>query len=185
METMERNALLLKLIDKIVEIDGNTNEAYLQKYVYILQELMEVPLNFEYILYLNSPYSFYLPESLTSMQADELLSIEINRCTRPSYVSTEWGKRFQTRYPTTMSKYASEIDFVVQYLCSHKIRLLGHVATTLFLERFKRNFSGPSDKLSLELNKLMRATWNEPDEQARERFAYISSEWTGEPYSFA
>ena len=95
------------------------------------------------------------------------------------------GKSFQTRFPITLKKYQRAIDFIVDYLGSKQIRVLGQWATTLFIERFKDKFSDSSDNMSLELDKLKQAIWVQPDEMVIEQFADISSKWSGETPSFA
>ena len=185
MELMKQTALLLNLIDRLSENEGNTSEVHLQKHVYFLQELLEVPLNFEFIMYKNSPYSFDFRDNLTSLRADWLLTFEINRFHRPCFVTTELGKSFQTRFPITLKNYQRAIDFIVDYLGSKQIRVLGQWATTLFIERFKDKFSDSSDNMSLELDKLKQAIWVQPDEMVIEQFADISSKWSGETPSFA
>ena len=185
MELMKQTAILLNLIDSLSENEGNTSEVHLQKLVYFLQELLEVPLNFEFIMYKNSPYSFDLRDNLTSFRADWLLTFEINGFHRPCFVTTELGKSFQTRFPLTLNKYQREIYFIVNHLGSKKIQVLGQWATTLFIERFKDRFSDSTENLSLELDKIKQAIWVQPDEMVVEQFADISSKWSGETHSFA
>jgi uncharacterized protein YwgA len=70
---MQRDAVLLSLMNEMRAKGSWCGETHIQKSVYFLQELLEVPMNLEFILYKHGPYSFDLADAVTAMRADSLL----------------------------------------------------------------------------------------------------------------
>ena len=73
MDRFDRAAVLTELADRLRANGSWTGETHLQKATYVLQELLMVPLNFEFVFYKHGPFSFDLREELTSMRADGFL----------------------------------------------------------------------------------------------------------------
>lgn len=76
MKKLQRDAILLSLINEMKAKGSWCGETHIQKATYFLQELLGVPLNFEFILYKHGPYSFDLGDEVTAMRADSLLEYQ-------------------------------------------------------------------------------------------------------------
>lgn len=60
MERLNRAAVLLNLVETLRSKGSWASETHFQKAAYFLQELLRVPLEFEFILYKHGPFSFGL-----------------------------------------------------------------------------------------------------------------------------
>ena len=80
MEQTEQTAIVLGLVDALRSRHSWCGETHIQKCVYLVQEALQVPTEFEFVLYKYGPYSFDLHDLLGEMRADLL----IDRETRPA-----------------------------------------------------------------------------------------------------
>lgn len=78
MNRMKRSALLTKLVQRLRDEGSWGGETHVQKVTYFLQELMEVPLDFDFILYKHGPYSFDLHDEIAALRGDGLLTFELH-----------------------------------------------------------------------------------------------------------
>jgi uncharacterized protein YwgA len=102
-----------------------------QKSVFFLQNLLNVPLEFDFQLYIYGPFSFELQRHLSSMMADDMIAV------RP----VEYGSTFQTgEQAPYLKKYAADtitshrtaVEFVVNHLSGRGVKQLERVATALY-----------------------------------------------------
>ena len=171
MYSREQTALILSLIDSLSVDESRTSETHIQNYIYFTQEMLEVPMDFEFVLYKNSPYSFDLSEKLTSLRADRLLAIELNN-SYPCFVITDLGKKYIGRFPKTLAPHKKQIGFIVKNLGAKDIRELGQLATALLIDRTEKN------RIE-DLNKLKEAISNKPDERVGKSLEFIRNTWLG------
>src|SRR5438093_5216592 len=95
MERLERDAILLSLLDSLKANGSWCGETHIQKATYFLQELVKVPLEFSFILYKHGPFSFDLSDELTAMRADSLLKIQPQGQYGPSLSLTEGSEQLK------------------------------------------------------------------------------------------
>jgi hypothetical protein len=109
-------------------------ETHIQKATFLLQELLGVEADFEFILYRHGPFSFELRDELSSMQADELLELTV-RCEGygPTYVPTSFSQTYLERFPKTTARYLRQIEFVSDELGEKGVAELEKLATALFV----------------------------------------------------
>jgi hypothetical protein len=101
-----------------------------------LQELLQVPTGFKFILYKFGPYSFDLSEELTALRADDLLAFLVRHPNYgPALVPTKTWQTFRGSYPITLAKYLDQVDFVVRTLGPKGVAELERVATALYVTR--------------------------------------------------
>ena len=77
MKQMQKNAVILSLINRLKEKGSWCGGTNIQKASYFLQEMLGVELGFDFILYKYGPYSFELTDELTAMRANSFLHLEI------------------------------------------------------------------------------------------------------------
>ena len=133
MDRLRRAALLLRLIERLRQRGSWCGETHLQKATLFLQDLMQVPLGFEFILYKHGPFSFDLRDELTALRADELVRLEPQRPYGPRIATTDRSAYIQGIYSKTLKKHDQGISFVAEKLGSKGVADLERLATALFV----------------------------------------------------
>jgi hypothetical protein len=108
-------------------------ETHVQKSTLFLQDLMRVPLGFDFILYKHGPFSFDLRDELTSLRADELTKLEPQWSYGPRIATTERSKYIQGLYSKTLERYDSAISFVTDKLAGKGVNDLERLATGFYV----------------------------------------------------
>ncbi len=135
MDKVQRDAVLISLIDGLRAKGSWCGETHVQKAVYVLKELAGLDLEFDFILYKHGPYSFELTEQLTSLRADGLLK-QIPQCPYgPMLVTTEDGQRCKERHSRTLAEHAKAVKFVVSLVGPKGVTDLECLATALYVTR--------------------------------------------------
>lgn len=133
MDRLQRAALITRLLQKLREKGSWCGEMHAQKTAFFLQELLEVPLEFDFILYKYGPFSFDLRDELTSMMADGLIRLNPQWPYGPHIIPTNLAERIQDAYGKTLKKHTDKIAFVADKLGPKDIRELERLATALYL----------------------------------------------------
>ncbi|MEW6046683.1 MAG: hypothetical protein AB1609_09415 [Bacillota bacterium] len=135
MERFERYAVLLKLVREMNKAGSWTGETHIQKSTYFLQEILRVPLGYEFILYKHGPFSFGLRQDLIAMRADEFLALRVKRAEYgPSYVPGNRASILGGPEEGTESQRRS-IAFVASRIATRPVAELERLATALFVSR--------------------------------------------------
>ncbi len=124
---------MLSLMNEMRAKGSWCGETHIQKSVYLLQELLDVPMNLEFILYKHGPYSFDLADAVTAMRADNLLEYKLRRPYGPSLIPTKTGQNFLNQYPKTQEKYAERAQFVAEKIGKIGVAELERLATALYV----------------------------------------------------
>jgi hypothetical protein len=135
MERLQKAAVLTRLLDTLRDQGSWGGETHIQKAAFFLQELLEVPLGFEFVLYRYGPFSFDLRDELTGLRADDLLALEIRAPYGPRLLTTAQGKTWQDRYPKTLARHGEAIEFVSRTLGDEDVAGLEKLATSLYVTR--------------------------------------------------
>jgi len=69
----QKSAIILDLATELLKRGSWCGETHLQKATFLLQELLETPTGFQFILYKHGPFSFELRDSLVELAADGLM----------------------------------------------------------------------------------------------------------------
>lgn len=149
MDRLRRAAILMRLIGDLRERGSWCGETHLQKAAFFLQELMEIPLEFDFILYKHGPFSFDLRDELTSLRADELIVLVPHRRYGPRISPTDRSEYIQRLFSKTLEKYGPRISFVAQKLGPNDVTDLEGLGTALFIT--KRMEAGASADERAEL----------------------------------
>ncbi len=135
MDRLRKAAVITRLAQSLRERGSWCGETHIQKTTYFLQELLGVPLEFQFILYKHGPFSFDLRDELSALQADELLRPEPHPPYGPKIVTTERAEYIQGLYPKTLAKYQEKIDLVTDRLGPADVATLERLATGLYVTR--------------------------------------------------
>lgn len=136
MKRLQRDAVILSLIENLRAKGSWCGETHIQKATYFIQELLGVPLEFEFILYKHGPYSFDLSDELTAMRADSLLKLQPQLPPYgPSFIQTNGSKLIKKRFPRTLKKYSPMVKFVADKIGDKGVAELERLATALYVTR--------------------------------------------------
>ena len=72
---LQRSAIVATLVKECRARDALCGETMVQKSVFFLQELLNVPLAFDFQLYIYGPFSFELQRHVSSMMADDMITV--------------------------------------------------------------------------------------------------------------
>jgi len=148
MTRLQKTAVLTKLVERLRERGSWSGETHIQKAVYFLQELLKVPLEFNFILYKHGPFSFDLREELGAAYADGLLKLKAQPLPYgPSIVSTPETGDLQSRFSKTLRIYERQIDFVADRLGVKKVSELEGLATALYIKFNGAEAGDPAQEL--------------------------------------
>jgi hypothetical protein len=136
MERLARSAVLLTLLEELHAHGSWCGETHVQKSVYFVQELLNVPLDFDFIFYKYGPFSFELSDELTALQGDGLLRVVI-RDPRygPSLLLGAASPPFLERFPRTRARYGPAVRFVTERLANKNVTELEKLATALYVRK--------------------------------------------------
>ena len=126
----DRRALICHLVRTMRDEQSWTGETQIQKSVMFLQELLDVPLGYDFVLYLHGPFSFDLRSELTLMRIRLYLDVEPRANYGPSFTLGQRGKRIKPIPP----EHQCAIDFVAQQVSGNNVRSLERISTAFFLQ---------------------------------------------------
>ena len=162
----QKSAVILDLAGKLLHGGSLCGETHLQKAAYLLQQLLRIDTEFEFILYKHGPFSFELRDALAEMTADGLLE---NVVRQPGYgptvVLTSDGKEFLERFPKTLRRYERQVDFVAERLGDKGVSELERLVTAVYL-----NARHPDDSLEERADALVQIKPHISMYEAREAF---------------
>lgn len=133
MERLQRDSVLLALNEELRKAGSWAGETHMQKAVFFLQELMHVPLGFDFILYKHGPFSFDLRDELTSMRAQGFLHLDPQYPYGPTLVAGEKSELLKNVYQQVLEEYRPPIRFVAQKLGAKTVSGLERTATALYV----------------------------------------------------
>ena len=154
MDRIRRAALTITLADRLLEEGSWCGETHIQKAAYFLQDLLDVPMGFEFVLYRHGPFSFDLRDELTALRADRLMALELRGSCGPHFVTTESGQRIQRAFPKTVGQYRNAIEFVAGTLGERNHAELERLATALFITLGPNGWSMSTGQRAVRLNEL-------------------------------
>jgi hypothetical protein len=153
MDRLIRAAVLTRLIQELRDSGSWCGETHVQKAAFFLQDLMQVPLGLDFILYKHGPFSFDLRDELTGLRADGLMSLEPQWPYGPRIAPTEGSGYIQRVFSKTLEKYRGSISFVAEKLGGKDVSELERLATALYVT--ERSEAGASvHRRAEELAKL-------------------------------
>jgi uncharacterized protein YwgA len=144
----------LSLIENIESEGSWCGETHIQKACYLLEELFENPLGFEFILYKHGPYSFDLSDELTAMRADNVIELRTKvQFYGPSLLPAGNSQLIKNMYTKTMGKFEPLVKFVAKKVGSAGVSDLERLSTALYVTS-KENTDGSIEARSRLIHKL-------------------------------
>lgn len=154
MNRSQRMAVITKLTAQLREEGSWCGETHVQKVIFVAQELLGVPLGFEFILYKHGPFSFDLHDELSSLCADNLLRYQAQSPPYgPKIETLPQAMKLQERFPKTLGRYAAQIDFVCERFADKGVGELERLATALWVTKREKT-DGSIGQRAKKLNAL-------------------------------
>lgn len=144
-------AIIATVIDRIAATGRFCGETLIQKSVFFLEKLFDVPMSAKYQLYYYGPFSFDLREQLQGMQADDIVKVKPHQY-GATYAVSERFALIQRQFPKTIAKHEHAIDFVVRELARRGVEELEPLATALYLTRERAGAA--VEERARELNRI-------------------------------
>jgi len=136
MNRLQKGALLAELADQLRQQGSWCGETHLQKATYFLQELLNVPTGFDFILYKHGPFSFDLRDELTSLRADGLLELRVQPAPYgPSLLPSSRSIEYRSRFQVTIGNYSGAVAFIARVLGKKGVADLESLGTALLVTR--------------------------------------------------
>jgi hypothetical protein len=133
---LAQDAVLISLTRRLRERGSWAGETHIQKATYLVRELLEVPVDFNFILYKHGPFSFELRDELGTMQSDQLIAREAQPPPYgPRLTTTHRGEELEERFPRTMQKYGPRLDWIADQLSNSRVIELERLATAMWVTR--------------------------------------------------
>lgn len=154
MKRRQREAVVAALDRKLLDKGSWCGETHLQKSVYFLQEMLEVPTGFEYVLYKFGPFSRELRGELGTMRGDGFLELVPQPAPYgPSLHPTTVAERqLIERWPKTLQRHDAALEFVAERLGGLGVGELERLATALWVTRESAGAS--HDTLARRINEI-------------------------------
>lgn len=155
MNSQKSSAVLLALITQLKKSGSWCGETHIQKAAFVLQELFDTSLGFDFVLYKHGPFSFDLRDKLTEMRADCFIELEMQAYPYgPSLVVTDEGKDFQSNYPKTIRSLKEPLEFVATNLGKKKVEELERLATALYVTKREPGCKGDAGACAKKITEL-------------------------------
>lgn len=155
MEQLARYAIMTELIKTLRTNDSWCGETHIQKTAYFLQELLRVPTEFEFILYMHGPFSFDLRDELAAMLAYNLLEFKSQQLPYgPRWNTLPNAENMRNNYSVTLAKYCQQINFVATRLGPKRVGELEKLATALYLVINYSRDNADNEQLAEEMHRL-------------------------------
>jgi hypothetical protein len=119
----------------------------MQKAAFFLQELMDVTMGFDFILYKHGPFSFDLRDELTFMRAQAFLRLEPQYPYGPTLVGGEKSELLKQTFRQTIDRHLTKIRFVSQKLGNKTVVELERTATALYIKFREPAAADPVERL--------------------------------------
>lgn len=134
MNRLQREVVLIRLIQSLRQHGSWCGETHVQKATYLLQGLAGAETGFDFILYKHGPYSFELSDELSAMRAEGLVSLRVQAAGYgPSIVNEPAAEALLGRFPKTLRRHEPLIEFVAGKLGAKNVGELERLATAFFV----------------------------------------------------
>lgn len=164
MKESEKMSITLRLMQGLWDKGSWCGETHLQKSMFFLEVLGEIPLNYDFILYKHGPYSFAFREDLARLRSLGLAELELNPPYGPRYRLSAKGVEFLDRNRAAIKPWGTVLKNVAECLGDKKVGDLEKLGTALLLSRQEAKADMAS--IASKINKLKPHVSEEEARQA-------------------
>ena len=135
MDNLIRWSILLELISELKKAGSWCGETHIQKTTFFLEELLDVPLGLDFIMYKYGPYSFELNDDLTVLRAYNYVSIISQEPYGVTYILKDDENKLKKFYKKNIEEYSKQITLVAEYFGNKTVVELEKLATAFFINK--------------------------------------------------
>ncbi|MDP3115199.1 MAG: hypothetical protein Q8M98_10580 [Candidatus Cloacimonadaceae bacterium] len=133
MNNKPKLALVFRMVSALREKGNWTGETSIHKSIYILQKLMNVPIDYEFTLYLHGPFSFDLRDVISMGIAYDYLAREyVSHVYGPKYQLTDLSRQFLKCNNELIDQYSEQVNKVCDIVSDKGVGSLEKLATALY-----------------------------------------------------
>jgi uncharacterized protein YwgA len=155
MKSLEKAAILLDVAGELRKRGSWCGETHLQKVVYFLEEMTDVSLDFDFVLYKHCPFSFELREQLAEMRADGLFGTEVKPAPYgPTLYPTDLGEAMRQRFLSTVDRYNKDIVAVTEQVGDKGVAELERLGTALYVMKCESEKDKGAEALAAKIGQL-------------------------------
>lgn len=132
---IDRWAVVAQLVGNMRENQGWASETHVQKTLFFLQELLQVPSGYNFVLYKHGPYSFDLHDDLGRMLSNSVLHLEPRPPYGPSFGLEDVGERVIQMRKKVVDQHSAQFKFIIDTLGTKDVRDLERLGTALLLKK--------------------------------------------------
>ena len=133
LSNIDQWAVIARLIKDLRENEGWAGETHIQKTLFFLQELLEVPIDYDFVLYKHGPYDFDLHDDLGMMLTNSILALDHRPPYGPRFRVESIGNRVIQNGSPAVEEYRERIKFIADTLSNKDVRELERLGTALLL----------------------------------------------------
>lgn len=131
---LDKASLVVAFIDQLRKAGSWAGETHLQKASYFLQELLQVPLGCNFILYKHGPFSFDLREDLAAMHAGGFVDWKPRGGGYgPSLIPGQRSDQLAREFPKAPQEFETQIGYVASKLGQMTVVDLERLGTALYV----------------------------------------------------
>jgi len=131
--TFKRWAVIIKLVEEAEKKESRVGHTFIQKLIYLLQELFEIPLGYTFYIYYYGPYSDEVWGDLTAMQDTGFLTITADPSGYGYRIKTMNGEKKKWIKNKVKDLPEDRIEELVELLRDQPVRILELIATAHFI----------------------------------------------------
>jgi hypothetical protein len=136
MDRTDKRALVLALVDALRTAGSWCGETHIQKTCYVLQTSLNLPTDFEFVLYKHGPFSFGLQEYIGELRGDDLLAaVPTDFPYGTSLAVTPQGKQIEALRKDLVAKYSKQLTLISERLGRKGVKDLEKIATAIFVTK--------------------------------------------------
>ena len=134
MKRLQKAVLIVEMLDEMIEKGSWAGETHLQKCLFFLQNMCNVPISYEFKLYRYGPFSFDLRDDLVQLQAEGVIDLSPRSSSYGSSLQPSKTRLLLLRkhFPSTLKKYQDKICFVAEQFGGLNASDLGRLATAYY-----------------------------------------------------
>src|SRR5258708_25235783 len=134
MNRFEKANLLVTLTERLRAHGSWAGETHLQKATYILERVLGVPIEFEFILYKHGPFSFDLRNEIGALRAEGFFEWEVkSQQYGPSLKPGPMSELLKRQFSASSAAFDQKIEFVATHLGNRNVADLERLATAVFV----------------------------------------------------
>ena len=151
MDNLIRWSILLELISELKKSGSWCGETHIQKSTFFLEEMLNVPLELDFIMYKYGPYSFELNDDLTVLRAYHYVTIISQEPYGVTYSLKDDENKLKRFYGKNIKEYSKQISLVAKYFGDKTVVELEKLATAFFI--YKKEGLSNVNEIAKRLNK--------------------------------